>query len=114
MVSQALEAAEVLSKEGVSARVVNLHTIKPIDREAIVKCASETGAFVTAEEHQLAGGMGSAVLEVLATEHPVPVEMVGINDTFGESGDPSELLEAYGLSVNKLVKAAHNVLRRKK
>lgn len=114
MVSQSLEAAEALAKEGISARVVNLHTIKPIDRGAIVKCAQETGAIVTAEEHQLAGGMGSAVLEVLATEHPVPVEMVGIKDTFGESGDPSELLEAYGLSVGELVKAARNVLRRKK
>lgn len=113
MVSQALVAAEELAKEGISARVVNLHTIKPIDREAIVTAARETGAIVTAEEHQLQGGMGSAVLEVLATECPVPVEMVGVRDTFGESGEPHELLEAYGLSSSALIEAARKVIRRK-
>lgn len=114
MVSQALMAAEELAKEGVSARVINLHTLKPLDREAIVRAARETGAIVTAEEHQLIGGLGAAVAEVTASECPVPLEMVGVEDTFGESGSPGELLEAYGLTANHVAAAARRVLARKR
>lgn len=114
MVASALDTAERLEKEGVSAEVINLHTIKPIDRDAIVSSVRKTGCLVTAEEHQLAGGMGSAVLEVLAEEMPVPVERVGIRDTFGESGTPQELMEKYGITSKEIFEKAHSALSRKK
>jgi transketolase len=94
--------------------VVNLHTIKPIDRKALVEAAEKCGAVVTAEEHQLMGGMGSAVAEVLAEEYPVPVKMVGIKDSFGESGQPQALMKAYGLTSDDVVKAVKAVLQRKR
>jgi transketolase len=93
--------------------VINLHTIKPIDRKAMIASAKQTGAVVTAEEHQLAGGMGSAVAEVLAQECPVPVEMVGVKDTFGESGQPWELMKKYHLMDTDIIKAVKRVLGRK-
>ena len=114
MVEAALEAAEMLAKEGINARVINIHTIKPIDREILVNAAKETGAIVTAEEHNVIGGLGSAVAEVLTEECPVPVLKVGVQDTFGESGKPNELLEAYGLTANNIVEKAKKAINFKK
>lgn len=103
MVSMALEAAETLAGEGIDARVINIHTIKPIDREIIIKAASETGAIVTAEEHNIIGGLGSAVSEVVCENCPVPVVKVGVNDSFGRSGKVPALLEMYGLTPANIV-----------
>jgi transketolase len=114
MVYEALKAREALAAQGVSARVVNLHTIKPIDAELIVRCARETGCIVTAEEHQVNGGLGGAVAEVLVREHPVPVEMVAVWDRFGQSGKPAELMEAFGLKARHVVAAAGKALARKR
>ncbi|MGG7178235.1 transketolase family protein [Clostridium paraputrificum] len=114
MVEAALEAKEELAKDGINARVVNIHTIKPIDSELIVKAAKETGAIVTAEEHSIIGGLGSAVAEVVSEECPVPVVKLGVNDTFGESGKPNELLEAYGLTTKELVAKVKKALELKK
>lgn len=114
MVGKALEAAEELKKEKIDCRVVNLHTIKPIDKELIVKCAQETGALVTAEEHSIVGGLGGAVAEVLVENTCVPMVRVGIKDMFGESGKPEELLVKYGLTVESIVNAVKTVLKRKK
>jgi len=114
MVSEALQAAEILEKQGISARVVNMHTIKPIDEKAIIACAKETGAIVTAEEHQIIGGLGSAVAEVLAQNAPVPVEMVGVNDTYGETGDPQGLMKKYHLKDVDIAAAAKKAVERKK
>ncbi len=113
MVSKSLKAAEVLAKEGIKARVVNMHTLKPIDENVIVKAAKETGAVVTAEEHQMFGGLGSAVSEVLTRTIPVPLEMVAVQDTFGESGTPQELLEKYHLTSKDIVNAAKRAMDRK-
>ncbi len=112
-VSEALSAHEELKKENISARVINLHTIKPIDRDMIIKAAKETGAIVTAEEHTIVGGMGSAVSEVLSQNFPVPMEFVGVKDRFGESGDPKELFKLFGLTSADIVKAAKKVIARK-
>ncbi|MDR0676038.1 MAG: transketolase family protein [Elusimicrobiota bacterium] len=114
MVSEALKAAEILEHENLSLRVVNVHTIKPLDKNTIIKCAKETGAIVTAEEHQIVGGLGSAIAETLGMNYPVPIEMVGMKDSFGESGEPFELLKYYGLSDIEIIKAVKNVLLRKK
>jgi len=114
MVYEALIAAEKLEKEGISANVVNFHTIKPLDTGAVIRFASQTGAVVTAEEHQLFGGFGSAIAEVLVQNHPVPVEMVGIEDTFGESGSPDQLMAAYHLTSQDIYQKAKRVLTRKK
>ncbi len=113
MVHRALEAAEVLEDEGVSARVVNMSTIKPIDRELIAESASRTGALVTAEDHNVIGGLGGAVSEVVTSTVPVPVERVGIRDRFAESGDPNDLAEKYGLTAEAICAAAKRVLERK-
>lgn len=114
MVHESLVAAEELEKEGISATVVNFHTIKPLDQEAIIRYASETGAVVTSEEHQLFGGFGSAIAEVLVQHHPVPVEMIGIEDSFGESGSPDQLMEAYHLTSRDIYQKAKMVLARKR
>ncbi len=103
MVSKALEAAEVLAGEGIEARVVNMSSIKPIDRDLLVKCAKETGKIVTLEEHQVIGGLGGAVCEVLSQEYPVPVKIIGVENRFGQSGKPDELLEEYGLDSKSIV-----------
>ncbi len=113
MVSHALQAADLLAKDDVHARVINLHTIKPIDRQTLITAAKETGAVVTAEEHSVIGGLGSAVAEVLSTSHPVPMRFVGVQDRFGTSGDPAELLKAFHLMPEDIVKAAKDVLRLK-
>ncbi len=114
MLVKALEAAELLAAKGISARVVNIHTIKPIDRELLIRCAQETGAIVTAEEHNVFGGLGSAVAEVLAQGCPVPMELVGVEDTFAESGDYEKLLAKYGLSAVHIAARVEKVLKRKK
>ncbi|MBN1677600.1 MAG: transketolase family protein [Candidatus Thermoplasmatota archaeon] len=114
MVSKCLEASEELTKHGIDARVVNLHTIKPIDEKTIVKAARETGGVVTAEEHSVMMGMGSAVAMALVENFHVPMKRVGIPDVFGESGGCDELMAKYGLTVDNIVEAAHDVLKRKK
>jgi len=111
MVHEALKAHDELKKEGVTARIINLHTVKPIDKEEIIKAAKETGAIVTAEEHTVVGGMGSAVSEVISENCPVPIKMVGIKDRFGESGEAWELMNYFGLSSDGIVKAALEVLK---
>lgn len=112
MVSRALEAAEMLAAEGISAEVVNMHTIKPIDERAIIESASKTGHVVTAEEHSVIGGLGEAVCGVLAEHLPTPVVKVGMNDVFGESGPALDLLDAYGQNAASIADAARKVLSR--
>ena len=112
MVQAALEAAEALAEKGVSAEVIDMHTIKPIDEELIVKSASKTGRVVTAEEHSVIGGLGSAVCDVLASTCPVPVEKLGVNDVFGESGPAVDLLKKYGLDAAGVEAAVEKVLAR--
>jgi len=114
MVATALEAAEELGKKHIDCRVVNLHTLKPLDKELIIKCAEETGAVVTAEEHSILGGLGGAVAEVLVENCPIPMVRVGIKDMFGESGKPEELIVKYGLTATDLIRAVKAVLKRKK
>ncbi len=113
MVYESLLAAEELSKNGIEAKVLNCHTIKPIDVEALENSARECGAMVTAEEHQKGGGLGSAVAEVLAASENVPMELIGVEDRFGESGEAGELMEKYGLTSDNIVKAVKKVLARK-
>ena len=113
MVEPALEACDMLAKEGISARVINIHTIKPIDRDILAKAAKETGAVVTCEEHNVIGGLGSAVAEVLCEEAPVTMERVGVKDTFGKSGVPAQLLKDYGLTSEDICKAAKKVISKK-
>jgi len=113
MVSMALEAAAELALEGISVSVVNVASVKPLDEETIVRVARQTKAVVTAEEHNIIGGLGSAIAEVLGEKLPTPMVRVGLKDTFGESGRPQELLEKYGLTKDALIKAAHEVLVKK-
>ena len=113
-VARALDAAELLDKENISARVVNMPTIKPIDADLLKKCAQETGAFVTAEDHNILGGLGSAVAESLSASRPCPIEFVGVKDVFGASGEPEELAELYGLTAPHIATAVRAVLARKK
>lgn len=114
MVGPAVKAAQELKQLGLSARVLNIHTIKPIDKAAIVKAAQDTGAIVTCEEHNIIGGLGSAVAEVLVENHPALMERVGVMDTFGESGTPNALVAKYHLTAADIVKAAQKVVARKK
>ncbi|SEA38933.1 transketolase [Eubacterium aggregans] len=113
MVEKAVEAAEILAGEGINARVLNMGCIKPIDRDAIVAAAKETGAIVTAEEHSIIGGLAGAVCEVLAETVPAPVEKVGIMDQFGQSGKAVDVLEHYNLNTNAIVEAAKKAIGRK-
>ncbi|AGL03575.1 transketolase family protein [Desulfoscipio gibsoniae] len=113
MVSAALEAAEQLAGQGIEVQVLDMHTIKPLDVDAVVAAARATGAVVTAEEHSIIGGLGGAVAEVLAENYPVPMRRVGVQDTFGESGKLQDLLEKYGLTPADLVRAVQEVLQRK-
>ncbi|HTU49401.1 MAG TPA: transketolase C-terminal domain-containing protein [Acidobacteriaceae bacterium] len=113
MVCRSIEAAQMLMRKGIRLRVVEMHTVKPLDVELIVRCARETGAIVTAEEHSVIGGLGGAVAECLSQCAPVPMERVGVNDTFAESGPYSELLDKYGLSAHAVVAAVENALERK-
>ena len=114
MVPEALTAKEILAAEGIDARIVNIHTIKPIDREIIAKAAKETGAIVTAEEHNIIGGLGSAVCEVVAEECPVPVVRVGVEDAFGKSGTATAVLEYYGLTAKNIAEKAKKAVALKK
>lgn len=113
MVSMALEAKKLLSEDGINARVINIHTIKPIDKDIIIAAARETGAIVTAEEHNIIGGLGSAVAEVIVETQPVPMERVGVKDTFGESGNSDDLLVKYGLTSQSIVEACKKAISRK-
>jgi transketolase len=109
----ALLAAEELSKEGIEAMVINSHTIKPLDEKTIIEAAQKCGAIVSVEEHQVMGGLGSAIAEVLAKNYPVPQEFIGVQDRFGESGEPNELIEAFGMGVGSIKEAVKKVLARK-
>lgn len=114
MVGRCMEAAEILAAEKIEARVIEVHTLKPLDESTLVDAARETGAIVTAEEHSVIGGLGSAVAEVITSSHPVPVKRVGVNDQFAESGPYHEMLDKYGLSTRDVVAAAHSALRAKR
>ena len=111
MVKQALDAAEILEKEGVSVRVVNMHTIRPLDKKTIVECAKLTRRIVTCEEHMLSAGLGNAVAAVLAENIPTPMAMVGIRDRFGQSGSPEDLLKEYHLTADDIVQACRKLMK---
>ncbi len=113
MVSRALEAAKEMEKNGICADVIDMASVKPVDAELLLDSVRKTGCAVTAEDHNILGGLGGAVSEVLSKNYPVPVEMVGIQDMFGCSGTPKELAEHYGLTIENIVAAAHRVIRRK-
>ena len=112
-VARALDAANILEKEGISARVINMSTIKPIDIELLVQCSRETGAIVTAEDHNIMGGLGGAVAEAVVQNEPCPIEFIGVRDEFGESGEPEELAEKYKLTGPYIAEAARKVIARK-
>lgn len=114
MVSEALEAYELLKKDGINARIINMHTIKPLDNEAVIKAAKETGAIVTAEEHSVIGGLGGAVSELLCEEYPVPVVKLGVYDTFGHSGPAPKLLDEFGLRAANIAEKAKKAVAMKK
>jgi len=113
MVSRALAAAGALAEQGISARVLDMHTVKPLDIDAVVAAAAETGAIVTAEEHSIIGGLGGAVCEAVCESHPAPVVRVGVRDQFGKSGKPDELLAAYGLTSDEIAEAARRAISMK-
>ena len=113
LVWEAIEASKALEKIDISAEVINIHTIKPLDKNIIINSVSKTKCIVTAEEHMLNGGLGDSVAQLLSREMPAPLEMVGVNDTFGESGTPRQLMEKYGLTSIDIVKASKKVLSRK-
>jgi|TARA_B100000959_G_scaffold180937_1_gene189280 transketolase len=113
LVWESLEAAKILHNKGISADVINIHTIKPLDQEAIIKSVNKTGCVVTAEEHNYMGGLGESVARILASNKPSPQEFVAVNDTFGESGTPAQLMEKYGLNANSIVVNVEKVLKRK-
>lgn len=113
LVWEALQAAEQLEEKGISAEVINIHTIKPLDEEAILKSIKKTGCVVTAEEHNYLGGLGESVARTLTRNHPAPQEFVATQDTFGESGTPEQLMDKYGLNAEAIVKASEKVLSRK-
>jgi transketolase len=113
LVWEALQASEILESKGISAEVINIHTIKPLDKEAILNSVKKTKCIVTAEEHNYYGGLGESVSRVLAQHNPTPQEFIATNDTFGESGTPAQLMEKYGLNDKAIVKAVEKVLKRK-
>ncbi|AXT60489.1 transketolase family protein [Aquimarina sp. AD10] len=113
LVWEALQAAETLQEQGISAEVINIHTIKPLDDEAILNSVKKTGCVVTAEEHNILGGLGESVSRVLVKNHPTPQEFIATNDTFGESGTPEQLMEKYGLNAAAITNAAQKVIKRK-
>ncbi|MEL7121479.1 MAG: transketolase C-terminal domain-containing protein [Bacteroidota bacterium] len=113
MMWQAIEAAKELAAEGISCELINIHTIKPLDVEAVLASVNKTGCAVTAEEHQRLGGLGAAVAQVLAHQHPAPMEFVAVNDSFGESGKPFDLMNKYGLGVNDVKEAVKRAIARK-
>jgi transketolase len=114
LVWQALLAQEILKEKGVNAEIINIHTIKPFDVDAVIASVKKTGCTVTAEEHQFNGGLGDSVAQALARYCPAPIEYVGVNDSFGESGTPEQLMIKYGLSSSNIVEAALNAITRSK
>jgi transketolase len=113
MVWNSLQACKILEEQGIHAEVINIHTIKPLDNETILASVFKTGCVVTAEEHMRNGGLGDSIAQLLARKHPAPMEMVAVNDKFGESGKPEELLKKYGLDIPDIVSAAMKVIARK-
>ena len=113
MVWKSIEAIKILTEKGLSVELINMHTIKPLDSAAILKSVSKTGCIVTAEEHMANGGLGEAVAQVLSKNHPCPHEFVAVNDSFGESGTPMELMDKYGLGASDIIKAAQKAIERK-
>jgi transketolase len=113
LVWEAIQAGEILEAEGISAEIINIHTIKPLDEKAILKSVKKTGCAVSAEEHQVAGGLGDSIAQVLIQKHLAPLEYVGVKDSFGESGTPAQLMEKYGLSAKAIVEAAKRAIARK-
>ena len=113
LVWEAIEASKELKRSGVNVDIINIHTIKPLDKDLILKSINKTKCIVTAEEHMLNGGLGDSIAQLIALENPTPLEMVGVNDTFGESGTPRQLMEKYGLTAKDIVKATKKVLSRK-
>ncbi len=113
MVWKSIEAAIELAKDGISVELINMHTIKPLDTEAILKSAEKTGAVVSAEEHQRHGGLGDAVAQTLSMHRPTPLEMVAVNDSFGESGKPDQLMQKYGINTEHIIAAAQKAINRK-
>lgn len=114
LVWKALEAKKILDEKGISAEIINIHTIKPLDEEAVIASVRKTKSVVTAEEHQMNGGLGDSIAQVLVRHYPVPVEMVAVNDSFGESGTPEQLMKKYGLDTPDIVQAVEKVIARKK
>ena len=114
LLHNALLAAEELADEGIDCMVINSHTIKPIDEKTIIEVAQKTGAVVSVEEHQINGGLGSAIAEILSRNYPVPQEYVGVRDRFGESGSSDELIKAFGMGVSSIKEAVKKVISRKK
>jgi transketolase len=113
LVWKAIEAGRTLEEKGISVELINIHTIKPIDTEAVLNSIRKTRCAVTAEEHNIIGGLGDSIGQIASRNHPIPIEYVGTNDTFGESGTPDQLLEKYGLTAGHIVAAAEKVLARK-
>ena len=113
LVWEALEAAKILNELNINAEIINIHTIKPLDKDAVIKSVSKTRCVVTAEEHMLNGGLGDSIAQLLSRKMPLPLEMVGVNDTFGESGTPRQLMEKYGLTSSDIVNAVKKVILRK-
>jgi transketolase len=113
LVWKAIEAADALKQKGISVDLINIHTIKPLDEEAVLASVSKTGCVVTAEEHQINGGLGDSVAQLLSRKHPAPQEFVAVNDSFGESGTPDQLMKKYGLDTVNIIEAAEKVLKRK-
>ena len=113
LVWEAIEAGYILAEMGINAEVINIHTIKPLDASAILKSVEKTGCIVTAEEHQMNGGLGDSIAQLLARKRPTPLEMVAVNDSFGESGKPSDLMGKYGLTRSDIVKSVEKVLKRR-
>lgn len=114
LVWKAIEAGEALAEKGINAEIINIHTIKPLDEEAILASVRKTGCAVSAEEHNVWGGLGESIAHVLSAQHPAPLELVGVRDTFGESGTPDQLMEKYGLTATHIVEAAERAMARKK
>ena len=113
LVWKAIEACEILEEKGISAEIINIHTIKPLDKNAVIESVKKTKAVVTAEEHLMNGGLGDSIAQLLALEFPAPLEMVAVDDSFGESGTPEELMEKYKIDTPDIVAAAEKVIKRK-
>jgi transketolase len=113
LVWEAILAGEILEQEGIDAEIINIHTIKPLDDQAILQSVAKTRCVVTAEEHQLNGGLGDAVCQLLSRNMPTPVELVGVDNSFGESGTPAQLMEKYGLNAKSIVESVRKVIARK-